>query len=86
MNRLELLEAAKCAAAVVSAASPLEILKCVLVEIGAEQKLLSITATNLEVSLKLNVPIIGEAISNTGFAINARILFSISMPIRYSVV
>ena len=76
MNRVELLEAAKCAAAVVSAASPLEILKCVLVEIEAEQKLLSITATNLEVSLRLNVPIIGEAISDTGFAINARLLFS----------
>lgn len=55
INRQELLACAKRSAAVVPTISPLDILKCTLIEADAERKLLFLTGTNLEVSLRQTI-------------------------------
>lgn len=55
INRQELLACAKRSAAVVPTISPLDILKCTLIEADAERKLLFLTDTNLEVSLRQTI-------------------------------
>ena len=56
INRAELLNAARRMAAVAPSSSPLEILRGVLLETDAGTGKLTLTATNLEVSLEEKLP------------------------------
>lgn len=72
-NRKELLAAARQAALIAPVSSPVRELECTLVELGALQKGLNITATNLEVTLKRTLPLLEQDDSGDGFAIHARL-------------
>ncbi len=54
MNRMELLSAAKCAANIAPAESPLDVLRGVLLETDAAA--MTLTATNMEVALEQKAP------------------------------
>ncbi|MCI8913983.1 MAG: hypothetical protein HFF38_07635 [Lawsonibacter sp.] len=72
MNRAELLHAVRRAAAVVPNSSPLEVLKGVLLEADVANKALTLTATNLEVTLKQKLDC--AAREDDALAIDARLL------------
>lgn len=74
-NRKELLAAARQAALIAPVSSPVRELECTLVELDPLQKCLSITATNLEVTLKRLLPLLEQDDAEDGFAIHAK-LFS----------
>jgi DNA polymerase III sliding clamp (beta) subunit (PCNA family) len=76
INRLEFLTAVKRCASIVPASSPLSILKCVLLEVSAEQKSLRVTATNLEVALEQTIPLLAADGADMAFAIDARLAVS----------
>jgi DNA polymerase III sliding clamp (beta) subunit (PCNA family) len=76
INRLEFLTAVKRCASIVPASSPLIILKCVLLEVSAEQKSLRVTATNLEVALEQTIPLLSADGADMAFAIDARLAVS----------
>lgn len=74
MDREELLTAARRAAQIAPAQTPLEDLKNVLLETDPNRRSLIITATNLEVSLRQLVPIREISGGEQVFAINAKLL------------
>ena len=73
-NRQELLSAAKKAATVVPSISPLEVLKCILMETDTGKGTLTLTATNLEVSLEQSIPTSVCEGENVSLAIEAKLL------------
>lgn len=68
-NRLELLKAAKYAAAIAPATFPVEVLKTVLVSVSADNSL-TVSATNLDVALRVTLPCVSEG--EDAFILNAR--------------
>lgn len=70
-NRLELLHAAKQAASVAPNISSLEVLKGILLKAGSDGHL-SLTATNLEVAIRIGLPCISD--SEDAVVVNARLL------------
>lgn len=74
INRQELLTCAKRAAAVVPTISPLDILKCTLIEADAERKLLSLTGTNLEVTLRQTIHLPDYEGEDGSVALEAKLL------------
>lgn len=72
VNRTELLAAAKRAANIAPAASPLDALKGVLMEATSEAGEITISATNLEIAIEQKVPCVCE--NNDAFVINAKLL------------
>ena len=72
-NRKELLNAARQAALIAPAGSSIPELECTLVELDSLQKDLSITATNLEVTLKRLIPLLEQDGSDDCFAIHAKL-------------
>lgn len=73
MNREELLSAAKQAAHIAPSDSPVKELECVLVETDSIQGSLTITATNLEVTLKRQLPLHEQKDVEGSFAVNAKL-------------
>ena len=74
IERAAFLTAAKRAAQLAPSASPLEVLKCALLEIDTGTRSLHITATNMEVTLRQNVPLLAYEGGDTTFAIDAKLL------------
>ena len=74
IERAAFLTAAKSAAQLVPSASPLEVLKCVLLEIDTGTRSLHMTATNMEVTLRQDVPLLAYEGGDTTFAIDAKLL------------
>ncbi len=70
MNRMELLSAAKRAANIAPAESPLDVLRGVLLETDAAA--MTLTATNMEVALEQKAPC--ESKDSDALVINARLL------------
>ena len=58
IERAAFLTAAKRAAQLAPSTSPLEVLKCALLEIDTETRSLHMTATNMEVTLRQDVPLL----------------------------
>ena len=58
IDRAVFLTAAKRAAQLAPSASPLEVLKCALLEINTGTRSLHMTATNMEVTLRQDVPLL----------------------------
>lgn len=67
-------EAAKRATHIAPAASPLDILRCTLLETDTVQRTLSITASNAEMTLKQMIPLLSYEGDDCCFAIDARML------------
>ena len=74
IERAAFLTAAKRAAQLVPSASPLEVLKCALLEIDTGMRSLHMTATNMEVTLRQDVPLLAYEGGDTTFAIDAKLL------------
>ena len=74
INRLEFLSAAKKAASVVPSVSPLENLKYILLGTDAGKDKLTLTATNLEVSLQQTITICDYVGENVNLAVEAKLL------------
>ncbi len=74
IERAAFLTAAKRAAQLVPSTSPLEVLKCALLEINTGNALLHMTATNMEVTLRQDVPLLAYEGGDTTFAIDAKLL------------
>lgn len=74
IERAAFLTAAKRAAQLVPSASPLEALKCALLEIDTGMRSLHMTATNMEVTLRQDVPLLAYEGGDTTFAIDAKLL------------
>ena len=74
IERAAFLTAAKRAAQLVPSASPLEVLKCALLEIDTGTRCLHMTATNMEVTLRQDVPLLAYEGGDTTFAIDAKLL------------
>lgn len=74
IDRAALLTAAKHAAQIAPAASPLDILKCALLEIDTGQRCIYIAATDLEISLRQSVPLLAHDGGSVTLAVNARLL------------
>ena len=74
IERAAFLTAAKRAAQLVPSASPLEVLKCALLEIDTGTRALHMTATNMEVTLRQDVPLLAYEGGDTTFAIDAKLL------------
>lgn len=74
IERAAFLTAAKRAAQLVPSASPLEVLKCALLEIDTGTRSLHMTATNMEVTLRQDVPLLTYEGGDTTFAIDAKLL------------
>jgi DNA polymerase III sliding clamp (beta) subunit (PCNA family) len=73
IDRMELLTAVKRAASIAPTASPLNILKCVLLDVHPEQKSVRITATNLEITLEQTLPLLAVDGSDIALAVNAQL-------------
>ena len=74
IERAAFLTAAKRAAQLAPSASPLEVLKCALLEIDTGMRSLHMTATNMEVTLRQDVPLLAYEGGDTTFAIDAKLL------------
>lgn len=74
IERAAFLTAAKRAAQLAPSASPLEVLKCALLEIDTGMRSLHMTATNMEVMLRQDVPLLAYEGGDTTFAIDAKLL------------
>lgn len=74
IERAAFLTAAKRAAQLAPSASPLEALKCALLEINTGTRSLHMTATNMEVTLRQDVPLLAYEGGDTTFAIDAKLL------------
>ena len=74
IERAAFLTAAKHAAQLAPSASPLEVLKCALLEIDTRTRCLHMTATNMEVTLRQDVPLLAYEGGDTTFAIDAKLL------------
>ena len=74
IERAAFLTAAKRAAQLAPSASPLEALKCALLEIDTGTRSLHMTATNMEVTLRQDVPLLAYEGGDTTFAIDAKLL------------
>lgn len=74
IERAAFLTAAKRAAQLAPSASPLEVLKCALLEIDTGTRSLHMTATNMEVTLRQDVPLLAYEGGDTTFAIDAKLL------------
>lgn len=74
IERAAFLTAAKRAAQLAPSASPLEALKCALLEIDTGTRCLHMTATNMEVTLRQDVPLLAYEGGDTTFAIDAKLL------------
>lgn len=74
IERAAFLTAAKRAAQLAPSTSPLEVLKCALLEIDTETRSLHMTATNMEVTLRQDVPLLAYEGGDTTFAIDAKLL------------
>ena len=74
IERAAFLTAAKRAAQLAPSASPLEALKCALLEIDTGTRSLHMTATNMEVTLRQDVPLLAYEGGDTTFAIDVKLL------------
>ena len=74
IERAAFLTAAKRAVQLAPSASPLEVLKCALLEIDTGMRSLHMTATNMEVTLRQDVPLLAYEGGDTTFAIDAKLL------------
>lgn len=74
IERAAFLTVAKRAAQLAPSASPLEVLKCALLEIDTGARCLHMTATNMEVTLRQDVPLLAYEGGDTTFAIDAKLL------------
>ena len=74
IERAAFLTAAKRTAQLAPSASPLEVLKCALLEIDTGTRCLHMTATNMEVTLRQDVPLLAYEGGDTTFAIDAKLL------------
>ena len=74
IERAAFLTAAKRAVQLAPSASPLEVLKCALLEIDTGMRSLHMTATNIEVTLRQDVPLLAYEGGDTTFAIDAKLL------------
>lgn len=74
LERAAFLTAAKRAAQLAPPASPLEVLKCALLEIDTGMRCLHMTATNIEATLRQDVPLLAYEGGDTTFTIDAKLL------------
>lgn len=73
MNRSELAAAAKHAAQIAPSNSALKVLECTLLEIDPQQRSLTLTATNMEITLKQHLALLNLESEEGSVAINARL-------------
>lgn len=76
VNRRELLDAASQAALIAPSNSPIKELTCTLLEVDPGRGCLDITATNLEVAIRRTLPLNGQADTESGFSIHAKLFAS----------
>ena len=72
INRIELLSAAKRAAAIAPSSSPIKEIACVLLETDSGSGKLTVTSTNLETSLEQKLRCVSQ--EEDALAVNARLL------------
>ena len=75
INRAELLHAARCAASIAPSNSPIKEMTGVLLEADASSGKLTVTATNMELSLEQKLPCASS--EEDALAVNARLLAAI---------